>query len=79
VTLEQAQRDFAAVLPRMVEVSPNLAPGVTTQMLLGSSQAAAVLVPLLADITRDIAKPLWMIAAAGRARAARSPASTSPT
>ena len=64
VTVEQAQRDFAAVLPRMVELSPNLAPGVSTQMLLDQAKPRPVLIPLLADMTRDIAKPLWMIAAA---------------
>ena len=64
VSVEQAQRDFAAVLPRMVERSPNLAPGVTTQMLLDQAKPRPLLVPLLADMTREIAKPLWMIAAA---------------
>jgi predicted permease len=64
VTVAQAQRDFTEVLPRIVELSPNLAPGISTQMLLDQAKPRPLLIPLLADMTRDIAKPLWMIAAA---------------
>jgi predicted permease len=64
VTVADAQRDFTAVLPRIVEISPNLAPGISTQMMLDQAKPKPLLVPLLADMTRDIAKPLWMVAAA---------------
>jgi putative ABC transport system permease protein len=64
VTIEAAQRDFAAVLPRMVELSPNMAPGVTTQMLLDQARPVPVLIPLKEEVTGGIARTLWIVAAA---------------
>ena len=64
VTIEGARRDFATTLPRMVEVFPQMAPGVSTQMLLDQAKPRPVLVPLLEDQTSSIAKTLWMVAAA---------------
>jgi len=64
VTVADAQRDFAAVLPRMVELSPNLAPGVSSQMLLDQAKPVPLLVPLKEDVTGGIAKTLWIVAAA---------------
>ena len=63
VTLEAAQREFANVLPRIVEVSPILAPGVTTQMLLDQAKPVPKLVPLRDDVIGDIARTLWIVAA----------------
>src|SRR5687768_15183216 len=34
ISVADAQRDFAAALPRMVEISPNFVPGISTQGLL---------------------------------------------
>ena len=59
----EATRDFKSVLPRVVEVAPNLAPGVTMQMLLDQAKPVPVLVPLKADVTGGIAKTLWIVAA----------------
>jgi predicted permease len=59
-----AQRDFAAVLPRVVELSPNMAPGVPTQLLLDQARPLPFLVPLKEDVTGGIAKTLWIVAAA---------------
>ncbi|HTJ22061.1 MAG TPA: ABC transporter permease, partial [Gemmatimonadaceae bacterium] len=56
VTLEAAQRELANVLPRIVEVSPILAPGVTTQMLLDQAKPVPRLVPLRDDVVGDIAR-----------------------
>lgn len=64
MTVAAAQRDFADVLPRIVELSPMMAPGVSTQMLLDQAKPTPVLVPLKRDITGDIARTLWMVAAA---------------
>ncbi|MDQ3517338.1 MAG: ABC transporter permease [Gemmatimonadota bacterium] len=64
VRVADAQRDFAAVLPRMVELSPNMAPGVSTQMLLDQAKPSPVLIPMKEDVTSGIAKTLWIVAAA---------------
>jgi predicted permease len=64
VSIEAAQRDFAMVLPRMVEVFPQMAPGVPTQMVLDQAKPRPVLIPLREDQTSTIAKTLWMVAAA---------------
>lgn len=64
MTVEAAQRDFAAVLPRVVELFPNLAPGVPTQMILDQAKPVPLLVPLKEDVTGGIAKTLWLVAAA---------------
>jgi putative ABC transport system permease protein len=64
VTLASAQRDFAAALPHVVELFPNLAPGVPQQMLLDQAKPVPVLVPLRDDVTGGIHRTLWMVAAA---------------
>jgi len=64
ITVAAAQRDFAAVLPRMVELSPQMAPGVPTQMLMDQAKPVPVLIPLKEDVTGGIARTLWIIAAA---------------
>ena len=63
MTVEAAQREFAKVLPRVVEVSPMLAPGVPMQMLLDQAKPIPKLIPLRDDIVGDISKTLWMVAA----------------
>jgi predicted permease len=63
VSPEMAQRDFAAVLPRVVEVSPMVAPGVAMTMLLDQGKPVPKLIPLRDDIVGDISKTLWMVAA----------------
>lgn len=64
VSVEAAQRDFASVLPRVAEIFPDLAPGVTTRMLLEQARPQPLLVPLREDQTASIARTLWMVAAA---------------
>jgi putative ABC transport system permease protein len=64
VTVEDARRDFAAVLPRIIELYPNFAPGVSTQMLMDQAKPTPVLVPMRDDVIGDVAKTLWMVAAA---------------
>ncbi len=64
VTPADAERDFLAVLPHVVELSPTMAPGVPTQLLLDQAKPRPVLVPMLEDVTGAIARTLWMVAAA---------------
>jgi predicted permease len=64
VTIADAQRELAAVLPRIAEISPNFAPGVSTQMLLEQARPVPFLVPLKEDVVGGIAKTLWIVAAA---------------
>ena len=64
VTVVDAERDFAAVLPRAPEVVPKFVPGISTQQILDQVRPRPVLVPLLADITGGTARTLWMVAAA---------------
>src|SRR5205823_8716395 len=64
VTAADAQRDFTAVLPRILELYPTFAPGVSTQMLLDQAKPKPALVPLREDVTGGIAKTLWIVAAA---------------
>lgn len=64
VSVEAAQRDFTSVLPRVVELFPSLAPGVSTQLVLDQAKPSPVLVPLRQDRTASIARTLWMVAAA---------------
>jgi putative ABC transport system permease protein len=63
VTIEAATKDFARVLPRIVEVSANLAPGITNKMMLEQAKPKPLLVPLRDDVVGDIKKTLWMVAA----------------
>ena len=65
VTPDEAGRDLVSVLPRILELSPNLAPGVSTQMLLDQARPVPFVAPLKADVTGGIAKTLWIVAAAG--------------
>lgn len=64
VSPADAARDLATVLPRMTEIFPMFAPGVPTQMLLDQAKPAPLVIPLRQDITGDIARTLWMVAAA---------------
>jgi predicted permease len=63
-SIEDAERDLKAVLPRILEISPTVAPGVSTQMLLDQAKPQPVLIPLREDISGGIARTLWMVAAA---------------
>jgi putative ABC transport system permease protein len=64
ISVEDAQRDFASVLPRLAEMFPNFVSGITTQMMMAQMRPRPSLVPLRDDITGGIAGTLWTIAAA---------------
>jgi predicted permease len=63
VTIEAAQRDFTNVLPRMLELFPNVAPGVSTKMLLDQAKPIPRLIPMRDDLVGDISRTLWVVAA----------------
>ena len=63
VTLDQAERDFKQALPRLVDVTPQMVPGVTTQMMLDQAKPVPYLTPLRQDVVGDVSRTLWMIAA----------------
>ncbi len=64
VSVAEAERDFASVLPRMVGMFPTVAPGVTTQLLMDQAKPRPRLYPMRDDIVGDASKTLWMVAAA---------------
>lgn len=64
VSLEAAQREMQMVLPRITQVAPMLAPGITSQMLLDQAKPIVKLVPLRDDVVGGIARTLWIVAAA---------------
>ena len=64
VSVDAAQRDFAAVLARVPEYFPDFAPGITTQQVMEQAKPQPLIVPLREDITGEIAKTLWMVFAA---------------
>lgn len=64
VTVADAQRDFAAVLPRAPDVVPLFVPGMSTRQIMDQARPTPVLVPLRADITSGIAGTLWAVAGA---------------
>ncbi len=63
-TPEAAARELAALLPRTLEEFPNLAPGITTQALLDQAKPIPLVIPLREDVTADIRRTLWIVAAA---------------
>lgn len=65
VTIGDAQRDFAAVLPRVAELYADFVQGITIRMMLDQLTPKPVLTSLRDDVTGGIAGILWMLAGAG--------------
>ena len=63
VSIDAARREFAAVLPRAPELSPNMAPGVSLRTVLDQAKPIPRLVPMRDDVVGDVARSLWMVAA----------------
>jgi predicted permease len=63
VSVEQAQSDLASVVPRVAEMFPEFATGVTTQQWLDRARPTPAIVPMKKDATRDIAGTIWILAA----------------
>lgn len=64
ITIEDAEREFKQVLPRILELYPMFAPGVSTQMLMDQAKPVPFLEPMHEDVVGGIARTLWMVAAA---------------
>ena len=64
-TLSDAQRELASLMPRLNESFPRLESGTTTATWLAQERPAPVVVPLRDEVTRGIARTLWLLAAAG--------------
>ena len=64
VTITDAQRDLAAVLPRIVDFAAEIVPGLSMQMVLDQAKPVPLLVPLQADLVGDFSRTLWTVGAA---------------
>lgn len=64
ITIADAQRDFAAVLPRVSELYPKFVPGITTRQIMDQTRPTPALTPLADDITGGVARTVWIVAAA---------------
>lgn len=64
VSIAAAERELAQILPRTAELFPNMAPGVTTQMVLDKAKPVERVVPLKTDLVGSASGMLWMIGAA---------------
>lgn len=62
--VEQAQRELAAVLPRLSESFPRLPAGTSTATWLADARPTPVVSPLREDMTSGIASTLWLLAMA---------------
>jgi putative ABC transport system permease protein len=63
VSIAAAQRELVHVLPRVMEVSPNIAPNVPMKMVLDQAKPVPRLIPMRDDVIGDAARTLWMVAA----------------
>ena len=63
-TVSQVQSELAAALPRMAELFPRLQSGGSTTTWIDEVKLRPVVLPLLDEFTGDIARTLWMLAAA---------------
>ncbi|MBK9657359.1 MAG: ABC transporter permease [Rhodanobacteraceae bacterium] len=63
-TVSQVQAELAAALPRMAELFPRLQSGGSTTAWIDEAKLRPVVLPLPDEFTGDIARTLWMLAAA---------------
>ncbi len=63
-TPEDAQRELAALLPRVGELFPRLESGTATTTWLDQTRPTPLIVPLRDEVTNGIAHTLWMLALA---------------
>src|SRR5262249_17096237 len=64
VTLTEALRYFAALLPGARALLPKFVPGISTAPIMDQVRPTPVLIPLRDDLTSGIAATLWMVFAA---------------
>ena len=63
-TLEGAQRELAALLPRVAELYPRLESGTSTSAWISDVHPTPRVMSLRDDVTHGIARTLWMLAGA---------------
>jgi predicted permease len=63
-TPNDAQRELAALMPRVAELFPRLESGTPTADWIDQEQPTPVVAPLREEVTNGIARTLWMLAAA---------------
>lgn len=63
VTIDAAEREFAALLPRVAERYPAFVRGITTRAIMDQVRPKPRLIPLREDVTGSFAGTLWVIAA----------------
>jgi predicted permease len=63
-TPDEAQRELAALLPRVAESFPRLESGTPTAAWLNDVKPKPIVVPLRDEVTSGIAQTLWMLGAA---------------
>ena len=63
VTPAAAQRELAALMRRVPEVMPLMAPGIPMTMVLEQAKPIPRLIPMRDDVVGDAARTLWMVAA----------------
>ncbi|HEY4216712.1 MAG TPA: ABC transporter permease [Gemmatimonadaceae bacterium] len=63
ISIDAAQRDFTNVLPRVLDVAPNLTPTVPMKMVIDQAKPTPHLVAMRDDVVGDVSRTLWMVAA----------------
>ncbi|HEX3868036.1 MAG TPA: ABC transporter permease [Gemmatimonadaceae bacterium] len=63
ISIDAAQRDLAATLPRASEITPDLAPGVPMQTVLAQAKPIPLAIPMRTDVVGSVSSALWMVAA----------------
>ena len=61
---EDAQRELAAIFPRVAELFPRLESGTATTTWVEQARPSPIAVPLRDEVTNGIAQTLWILAAA---------------
>ena len=64
VSAAAAERELNAVLPRVVEVAPNLTPTLPMSAVLAQAKPIARVIPMRDDVVGGVSRTLWMVAAA---------------
>lgn len=63
-TLDAVDRELASLMPRMAELFPNMAPKFPMAKVVEQTRIRPFAVPLKDDVVGDIARTLWIVAAA---------------
>ncbi len=64
VAISDAERDFAAVLPRVTDLFTRFVPGITMREIMDQTRPQPFLTHLSDDVTGGVARTLWVMCAA---------------